>query len=97
MSTVTEFSHKKKEAAFGFGRLKFSAFTLQTWIYIEIGLISWLELALFLLLHYSLRGNCEYISRSRICVNICGTDHMVRNPRPLLHTASDQKMEVGKA
>ena len=92
MSTVT-----KKEAAFGFGRLKFSTFTLQTWIYIEIGLISWLELVSFLSLLCRLRGNCEYVSGSRIRVNICGTDHIVRNPRPLLHTASDQKLEVGKA
>ena len=67
---------------------------------IEVRLVSRLELVLFLQLLCSWRYNCKYVSMSRIFEVTSTGDHMVRFIRPsssVLHIASDQKLELGKA
>ena len=44
---------------------------------LEVALVSWLELVLFLQLLW--RYKCEYLFVSRICDVMCAADHVVRN------------------
>ena len=48
---------------------------------LEVGLVSRLELVLFLQLLCSWRYKCEYVSMSRICDVTCAADHVVRFTR----------------
>ena len=49
---------------------------------LEVGLVSWLELVLFLQLLCSWRYKCEYATMSRTCDVTRATDHVVRFTRP---------------
>ena len=66
---------------------------------IEVRLVSWLELVLFLQLLCSWRYNCEYVSMSRIFErhSYRGSHGKIHLLAPFLHIASDQKLEPGKA
>ena len=66
---------------------------------LEVRLVSWLELVLFLQLLCSWRYNCEYVSMSRIFErhSYQGSHGKIHLLAPFLHIASDQKLEPGKA
>ena len=66
---------------------------------IEVRLVTWLELVLFRQLLCSWRYNCEYVSMSRVfeCHSYWGSHGKTHLLALFLHTASDQKLEPGKA
>ena len=94
-----------KKNIFGFAILAVELSLIQWFSFrlgnvIEVRLVSRLELVLFLQLLCSWRYNCKYVSMSRIFEVTSTGDHMVRFIRPsssVLHIASDQKLELGKA